>query len=74
MGIILIGVGLVMFVPSLALIHIFSIPELWNEVARTTGWSFIMLGWAFVSATVIAIVMAYGVEIIWYHDKNDPES
>lgn len=63
-------VGTLFFVPLLAMVHIFSIPELWVLVVELTGWSWLMIGWVLLDVMLVAILWGYGAEIIYYHDKN----
>lgn len=70
MGIFLLILGVIFFINPLAIIHIFTIPELWNDVIQETGWSYFMIGWAFASITIIAIIFGVGADILYYHDKH----
>ena len=73
MGFILIAVGMILFVSILTMLYIWSIGELWKQVLEHTGWSPFIIGFHFASLTIVALMIAYGAEIIYYHDKNDPE-
>ncbi len=73
MGFILIAVGMIFLVSLLAMIQIWSISELWEQVLEQTGWSPLIIGYVFASLTIVALMIAYGAEIVYYHDKDDPE-
>lgn len=70
MGVFLLIIGFTFLVPLIALFHIYMIPDLWKLVIETTGWSFMIIAWIIIAVVLVAVIFAYGIEIIWYHDKK----
>ena len=70
MGVFMLIMGVVFLIPTLAIIHLYLTPDLWDMVVEELGWSYMMIGWVIGSFIVIAIAFAYGSEIIWYTDSK----
>jgi len=70
MGVFLLIIGVVFLIPTLAIIHLYLTPDLWDMVVEELGWSYFMIGWVIGSFIIIAIAFAYGSEIIWYSDSK----
>ena len=69
-GMFLFVLGFMFLVPLLALLHIYSLPELWEQVIKETGWHYIMLLWVVVDIILVAVILAYACEITFYRDKR----
>jgi len=70
MGFFLLVIGFMFLVPLIALMHIYSIPDLWNEVIVETGWHYMMLLWVVADIFLVGLIFAYAGEIIYYNDKR----
>ena len=74
-GYILMLLGVTFFLPALGIFQLYLIPELWTQISITFGWSHFMFGWSVISMVISAIMIAYGCDMVWYHDnKSDPTS
>jgi len=69
-GMFLFILGFMFLVPLVALMHIYSIPELWETVIKETGWHYIMMLWVIVDVVLVAFIFAYASEITFYRDKK----
>lgn len=69
-GMFLFCLGFMFLVPLIALMHIYSIPELWEAVTKETGWHQIMLLWVVADVVLVAVIFAYACEIVFYRDKE----
>lgn len=70
MGMFLFCLGFMFLIPLIALMHIYSIPELWESVIKETGWHHIMLLWVIADVVLVAVMFAYASEIVFYRDKD----
>ena len=70
MGFFLLVIGFMFLVPLIALMHIYSIPDLWNDVIVETGWHYMMLLWVVADIFLVGLIFAYAGEIIYYNDKR----
>lgn len=70
MGMFLFCLGFMFLIPLIALMHIYSIPELWEVVTEETGWHQIMVLWVIGDVVLVAVMFAYASEIIFYRDKK----
>jgi len=69
-GFFLLIIGFMFLVPLIALMHIYSIPELWQKVIVDTGWHYMMFLWIVADIFLVGLIFAYAGEIIWYKDKE----
>lgn len=69
-GMFLFILGFMFLVPLIALMHIYSIPALWDTVIVETGWHYIMLLWVVADVVLVAFIFAYASEIVFYRDKK----
>lgn len=69
-GYVLIMLGITFFLPSLAVFQLYMIPELWTHISQLIGWSNLMFAWSVVSIVISGVMIAYGCDILWYHDKK----
>ena len=69
-GMFLFILGFMFLVPLVALMHIYSLPELWDKVIIETGWHYIMLLWVVADVVLVAIMFAYASEIVFYRDRK----
>jgi len=65
-GMILIILGVIFFVPLLGFIV-----ELFSDLqSQQNNWSIIMVAWTITSMVITIFMMAFGTDIVWYHDKK----
>ena len=69
-GLFLFCIGFMFLIPLLALMHIYTIPALWDTVIVETGWHYIMLLWVVADIVLVAFIFAYASEITFYRDKK----
>lgn len=69
-GMFLFALGFMFLIPLIALMHIYSLPVLWEKVIVETGWHYIMLLWVVADIVLVAFMFAYASEIVFYRDKQ----
>jgi hypothetical protein len=62
--------GFMFLVPLIALMHIYSIPELWDIVILETGWHYIMILWVVADVVLVSVIFAYASEITFHRPKE----
>jgi len=67
-GMIVIIFGLVFFFPLLG----FTV-ELLNDLSEQTGWSVLMFGLTMVAMVASIMMIGFGTNMIYYHDKKDDD-
>lgn len=67
-GMIVIIFGLIFFFPLLG----FTI-ELLNDLTEKSGWSVLMFGLTMVAMIASILMIGFGSNIIYYHDKKDDD-
>ncbi len=67
-GMIVIIFGMIFFIPSLA----FTV-ELIYDLASGSGWSIIMFGLTMIALICSIMMLGFGCNIVYYHDKKDDD-
>ncbi len=67
-GMIVIIFGLVFFFPLLG----FTV-ELLNDLTEKSGWSILMFGLTMVAIVASMLMIGFGTNMIYYHDKKDDD-
>ena len=64
-GMILIIFGMVFFVPALGFLL-----DLIDHLDSNSGWSVLMMGFTILSIIASSLMIGFGTNIVWYHDKG----
>jgi len=67
-GMIVIIFGLVFFFPLLG----FTV-DLLNDLSEQTGWSVLMFGLTMVAMVASIMMIGFGTNMVYYHDKKDDD-
>lgn len=67
-GMIVIIFGLVFFFPLVGFMT-----ELIQSFTDASGWSVLMLGMTIVALVASILMIGFGANIVWYHDKEDDD-
>ena len=67
-GMIVIIFGLVFFFPTVGFMTV-----LIQDFTNAEGWSVLMLGMTVLSLIASILMIGFGVNIVWYHDKNSDD-
>lgn len=65
-GMILIIFGMVFFVPALGFLL-----DLIAHLDNDGSWSVLMMGFTILSIIASCLMIGFGTNIVWYHDKRD---
>lgn len=68
-GMIVIIFGLIFFFPLVGFMT-----ELIQGFTDASGWSVLMLGMTIVALVTSILMIGFGANIVWYHDKKDDET